>query len=44
MEQAKELIGLEISEESFCPLEEIEKRVMEILAPCFRGEIPRINS
>jgi len=44
MEEARELIVSEISEFFSCPFEEIEKRVLEMLALCFRGVTPRIDS
>lgn len=44
MEKVRELIVSEISEVSSWPFEEIEKRVLEMLAFCFRGVTPRIDS
>lgn len=44
MEKTLELIGSEISEIYCCPFEGFENRVLEMLAHCFRGVTPLIDS
>ena len=44
MEKTLELIGSEISKIYCCPFEGFENRVLEMLADCFRGVTPLIDS
>jgi CarD family transcriptional regulator len=44
MEKAKELIVTEISEVSSSPFKEIEKRVLDMLSFCFKGQSTQVDS
>jgi len=44
MEKVKELIVTEISEVSSSPFKEIEKRVLDMLSFCFKGQSTQVDS
>lgn len=44
MEKAKELLISEISEVNDCPSMDVEKKILDTLAECFKDVVPRVES